>query len=178
MPARNILDFNIDAAGGAGAWEPRSHQDPLGTAYAWQAAAVRLGGTDEPRLYQAASNGMIFQVETSDDDDSGEPISVTYETKQFDMGAVCLVHSIYLRFDPAADTGTLTVSTSGSEYGAVSRSYPVDFSEASGEKRVRVHRNLIGRWLQMQITGDFSNRVAPHDWSARYVPIRTGRVSL
>ena len=177
MPARNVLDFNIDAALGSGAWEPRSHVDALGAAIAWQAAAVRLGGTDEPRLYQAASNGMIFQVETADDDDAGVAMSLSYTTKQFDMEAVCLVKEVYVRFDPVDDSGTLTVMTSGSEYGEVSRSYPIDFNTASGEVRVKVHRNLIGRWLQMQISGNFSNRPAPHDWTVSFISIRSGRVS-
>lgn len=174
MSATKILDYLVEQ----NAFEPRSHKDALGAERVWHAAAVRSGGVDSHELFQADASGNIFEMETGDDD-AGVAITLTAVTKKFDLGSVAMLHDCYLRLASATDTATLLVSVGGSEYGDLSRVYPLDFS-GSGEVevRVRLHRHLMGRWAQLELTGDFVNRPEIRDWRLKFIPIRSGRLSL
>lgn len=174
MAATKWLDYNLEQ----NAFEPRSHQDALGEARAWHAAAVRSGGKDVHGLYQADAQGNIFEMETGDDDD-GVAISLTAVTKKFDLGSVAMLHDCYLRLAAVTDTATLLVRVGGSEYGDLERSYSdLDLSgDGDTEIRVRLHRHLMGRWAQLELTGDFVNRPEIRDWRLRFIGVRQGRVS-
>lgn len=171
-----ILSLNT-SQGESGAWEAFVANNALGSGIEWQAAAVRTGGTDARELYFADSQGNIWQFETGEEDDEGEPIPFLFTSKKYDLQSVAMVHSVFFRFDPVDDELTCTVRTGGSEYGELSRSYTVDLSDANGEAKVRVHRTMFGRWCQIELSGLVSHRPEIRETDVRFVPWRSGRVS-
>jgi hypothetical protein len=178
MPAKSILDFNADQ-GPEGAWEPVRHEDADGADIAFRGAAVRFGGSDTGALYHVDTAGTIYHAEVGDTDD-GEAVPFLAATKFFDLGGVGMAHSCYLRLQSVADTATLTVRCKGSEYGDLTQAYTVDLEDTEGdekEARVRLHRELLGRYMQLELSGDFEHRPEIRDWTFLYIPVRSGRVS-
>jgi hypothetical protein len=172
-----ILQLNTSQSE-QGAWEVFVANDVRGVGLEWQAGVVRNGGSDARELFLADSNGDIYQFEVDVDDDEGAAVEILFTSKKFDMGGVGMVQSVYTRLDPVDDEVALTVSVGGSEYGEGSRDYTLDLSAASGEIRTRTHRNLIGRWVQVSYAGQVSHRPAIREVIIRYLPWRSGRVSL
>ena len=163
------LDYNVSQD----AWEPRSHG-----ALTWRAASVRFGITDGYELYQVDANGNVYQIETGSTD-AGAAIAITSATKRFNLGAVSRMAYLYLRLEGVTDSVTVTVTCGGSEYGELSQVYSISLSGSNDiELRQRLHRSLLGRWVQIQLSGSVSNRPAIREMVLTYVPVRSGRVSL
>ncbi len=177
------LQYRVEGDG----WEPVVYHDSGGNALAYQAAAVRAGNTDSPDLYLADSMGSVIQTETGSLDGAA-PIKVTFATNKIAIRrthpyweayqATSLVHSLLVRLAAVTDTATVTLQTGGSEYPVTTHSYTLDLS-GSGDKeiKIRAHRDLVGRWLQVTFTGAFSSRPAFRDISIFWLPWRTGRIS-
>jgi len=165
-----VLDFLTDA-GPEGAWEPLSY------GHTWRAADVRRGAGDALELFMADSIGGIYQME-SGSTDAGTAITASWSSKKLPMGAVSLVHDVYLRLDAVTDSASVVISVGGSEYGDRSRTYSVSYA-GSGDRdiKIRVHRDMIGRWCQVSVSGAYSNRPAIRDVRVVFVPIRGGHVS-
>lgn len=177
------LQYNMDRD----SFEPVVYYDAGGAAIAYQAAAVRAGNTDSPDLYQVDSAGNIVQTETGNLDGT-VPIKVRWSTWKIPLRivhpfwqafvATSLVHSALIRLAPVTDTAVISMQTGGSEYPVVTHAYTLNLSgTVDREIKVRAHRNLMGRWLQVTITGDFSNRPGFRDLSLFYLPWRVGRIS-
>ncbi len=175
MPATSVIEYNATQQ----AWEARSHRDAAGNLIAWHATAVRDGGAEPHALYQAASSGVIYEAETDDDDDAGVAIDTLGVTKRYDLGSVARVHSVYVRLEAASDDLSVLCRVGGSEYGVRERSYTVSLSgTADKETRIRIHRDMVGRWLQLELSGSMSARPAVRELTARVIPIRPGRLTL
>lgn len=178
MPNTRILDFNT-SMGPDGAWEPRRHLTPAGVERAWPAASVRYGGSDVHELYQVDADGNIYQAETGNTD-AGSAINITSATKRFALGAVSMLTQLYVRLEGVTDTVNAVVRCGGSEYGEKSQTYLISLSGTAGEDRElrqRLHRTLIGRWVQVELSGNVYNRPAIREIQLWYVPMRSGRVS-
>jgi len=174
VPTTAILDYCVPQQ----AWEGRSYRDGNGNLIAWHATAVRDGGAEPHGLYQAASSGNIYQAETGDDDE-GVAIDTLGVTKRYDLGAVARVHSVYVRLEAVSDDLEVLCRVGGSEYGVRERSYTVSLAgTADKETRIRIHRDMVGRWLQLELSGSMSARPAVRELTARVIPIRPGRLTL
>lgn len=174
MPANAILDYCVPQQ----AWEGRGHRDAAGNLIIWHVTAVRDGGAEPHALYQAASSGVIYQAEVGDDD-ADVAIDTLGVTKRYDLGVVARVHSVYLRLEAAADDLTILARVGGSEYGVRERSYTVSLAgTADEERRIRIHRDMVGRWLQLELSGSMSARPAVRELTARVIAIRSGRLTL
>lgn len=168
------LDFNVTQNG----WEPVRYLDSDGDAIAWHAAAVRHGSGDVHEIYQAGGDGNVYQVETGDDD-NGEPIVLLARSKRVALGGwVGLLHTLFVRGEAVDDTITLQVTAGGAEYGEVSHTYTIDL-DGSGDNEVkqRLHRDLVGRWVEVEIGGDVSNRPSIREMRVIWIPVRMGRYS-
>lgn len=174
MSNRLRLDYNTSQ----NSWEPVTVKNSSGLLLTWNAAAVRHSGNDFQELFAAASDGRIYESE-SGNTDNGVAVAITAATKRLNLGAVCLLQELYLRFDGISDTVIIAIECSGSEYGVVSRSYSISLAGSGTEKEVkrRLHRILRGRLVKVTMTGSVSNRPSIRELSLRYVPIREGRVS-
>lgn len=174
MPAIERLSFITER----GAWESSTYLDAAGAHREWQAAVVLSGGSDGLELIQAASDGYVYYADTGETD-YNTAIAYDWTSKKYDMGGMlAMVHSVYLRADATNDDLTLTVTAGGSEYGTVAQTYDVSFAGTGEvEVRVRVHREIMGRWLQLRMTGSVSERPAVREVIARVIPIRSQRVS-
>jgi hypothetical protein len=177
------LQYNRDRD----AFEPVVYYDAGGNPIATQAAAVRAGNVDSPDLYQADSMGNVVQTESGLLDGTA-PVKVRLSTWKIPLRlvhpywqafvATSLVHSALIRLAPVADTAVATLVVGGGEYPVTTHSYTLNLNgSVDHEIKVRAHRDLSGRWLQVTITGDFSNRPAFRDLSLFYLPWRVGRIS-
>lgn len=169
------LDFNLNQQ----SFEPIEYLDSGGLPIGFRGAAVLHGGTDLGELYQAAADGRVYNTETGLTDNL-VGISVLGLTKRYSLqGYVGMAHSLYLRLEAVtADTVTVTVTGGGSEYGEIEREYSVNVAGTNDlEIRVRLHREILGRWLQVRFSGSVSNRPAVREAILRYLPVRSGRVS-
>lgn len=177
------LDYNIERQ----AWEPVVYRDSGGNPIGFSAAVVRAGNVDSPDLYAADGAGNVVQTEVGNLD-SGVPITVRLATQKIPLVQShpywtrflynSLVHHLLIRLSSVSDMATVQLQTGGSEYLSTTQSYTIDLS-GSGDKeiKVRAHRTLVGRWLQITITGSFSNRPAFRDLTFFYVPWRSGKIS-
>lgn len=167
------LDFNVSQ----NAWEPVSYYASGGSKLAWRGASVRAGGTDVSELYQVDTSGAIYQAETGVTDNS-VAIRIRAATKKFPLGAIGLACQFYARLAAVTDSLTLTVRTGGSEYGDVTQTYTLSTS-GSGDKEIkqRLHRTLLGRWIQVEISGNVSNRPAIREMALWYLIQRISRYS-
>lgn len=167
------LDFAVDQ----NAWEPTVYYAGGGTAIAWRQSSVRAGGTDVSELYQCATDGNIYQAETGLTDD-GVAIKIRAKTKRFPIGAIGLLQQCFIRLAAVTDSLTLTVYSGGSEYGDITKNYTIDLS-GSGDKEIkaRLERDLQGRWCQIQLSGDVSNRPAIREIMLWYYIHRLSRAS-
>jgi hypothetical protein len=174
MPDCNArLDFNISQD----AWEPVSYRDSDGEMLSWHAATVLPGGTDIFELYQAAGDGNVYQAERGDDD-ANVAISLTATSKRVSLGMVSLLHTLFLRAEAATDTISVQVTAGGAEYGEVSHTYERSLAgDGDKEIKVRLHRDLMGRWVEVSLGGDVSNRPSVREMRVRHVPVREGRFS-
>jgi hypothetical protein len=173
MAATKILDFNAEVM----AWEPREHRKADATVIGWHVAAVRDGSVEDRALFQAAEAGIVYEAETGEDD-AGAEIAVLAESKRHDLGAVCMLHSLYVRAEATTDSVRLIVRAGGSEYGEVERAYTVSLTGAEDrEGRIRIHRTIIGRWAQVIWEGNVAAGPAIREMVLSYVPMRMGRVS-
>lgn len=153
------LDYNSDS----GLWEPQRYKTASGAAFAGLGLVTLSGGADVSDLYQAGTDGNIYQAETGLTD-AGSAIAISLTTKKFEMGNVSVAHRYLLRMAAVTDTVTLTVTTGGSEYGDVAQTYTLSLS-GTGDKEIRqrLYRNQKGRWVQIGIAGSVSNRPAFRD---------------
>jgi hypothetical protein len=172
------LEYNIQRPG----WEPVVRYDSGGSAIGYAAAAVRAGNVDSPDLYAVDTSGNVIQTETGDLDGT-VPIKVRLQTPKIAMRAgfldTSLLHTILLRLAAVTDTLTVAVASGGSEYGDQSESYTADLS-GSGDKEIKLRcgeRTLIGKWIQLTISGDVSNRPALRVISLAWVPWHSRRVT-
>lgn len=172
MPATQVLSFNVERQ----AWEAASHRDGAGALIAWQGACVLAGGSDGMEFLQAGAED-VYQIDTGDTDD-GEPIAYSWTSKKFPLDAVSMIHSVFFRATATDDTMSLVVRVGGSEYGDQSFSYDLDLS-GSGEveTRVRVHREALGRWVQVEVSGSVEEAPAIREVVLRVIPVRATRVS-
>jgi hypothetical protein len=159
------------------AFERAEYLDADGAPLQWHAATVLPGFADLHELYQAADDGNVYYAENGNDD-NGVAIALTGASKRVALGAVCLLHTLFVRAEAVNDTVTLTVGTFGSEYSDVSHTYSVDLSGAGDkETKVRLHRDLLGRFAQVTVGGSVSNRPSIRELRLRFIPIREGRYS-
>lgn len=175
------LDFLADET----VWEPQQYKDSNGVAVGFGPMAVRDGAGDAYDLYQMSGNGIIYQTEVGNTDD-GAPIGIAATTKKFALGMlsfyfernpICIPTKFWLRLlAGAADSVTLSITCSGSEYGPITHAYPLDLSGA-GEKEVyqRLDRDFRGRYIQFSIAGNVLNRPAIREMSAWYILHRLER---
>jgi hypothetical protein len=166
------LDFNSENS----AWEPTVYYTTGGAKIAWRQAVVLDGGSDARELYQAATDGNIYQAESGSTDNS-VPIKIRFSTKKFGLqGWVGLAHTFFARLTGVTDTVTLTVTGGGSGYGTVTSTKTLTLT-GTGDTEIyqRLSRTLFGRWLQVTITGDVSNRPAFRDLVVRWLPWRSTR---
>lgn len=170
------LDFNV-SQGPDGAWEPVEYRDSDDALLQWHAACVLPGGSDVFELFQAANDGNVYQAETGNDDNN-VAIRLLSTSKRVAFGYVSLAHTLFLRAEAATDTIEVTVTTGGAEYGETSHTYERSLA-GSGDKeiKIRLHRDLVGRWIEVSLGGDVSNRPSIREMRVRHVPIREGRFS-
>lgn len=171
--AAERLDYNVDAD----VWESTVVRDGDDVPLVWAAAAVRHAGTDVNELFQADSEGNIYEMETGSTDNA-VAITIRARTKKIPLGAVCMLHALYLRLEAVTDSATISVSTGGSEFGDVTKEYSVSFS-GDGEKEIEIEleRDLLGRWAQVMIEGEMSNRPAIREMVLWVIPDYYGRIS-
>jgi hypothetical protein len=171
------LDFNADASE-QGVWEPVRYQNSGGTVLGFSVPAVRDGGSDNYELYHASAAGLIYQTETGNTDD-GSAIAVSATSKKFALRVVARLTRIWLRLTGVNDSLTVSVTTSGSEYGTVSRSYPLSLA-GTGELEIpkRVHRDLRGRYVQVSLSGNVSNRPALREIVVHFITEKLLRHNL
>lgn len=166
------LDYNITQ----NAWEESSWKDSAGITHGWQAARVFDGSTDTNALYQMNWRGQMFQSDFSGtNDDNGVAISFLLKTKRFDLGGIGELREVYIRYtSSASDTVTLTVTTGGSDYGVVSKSYTLTLnSSTDDELRQYVERELRGRWVEFTISGDVKGAPKIREIEFIWHPVRT-----
>lgn len=169
-----MLDVNATTGGKV---EPVRYEDSAGEDLCFRGAAVRHYGSDLGELYQVDEDGNIYEVETDDDEDNEEPIPFLYQSKRHPLGAVCLIHSVFLRLEGVSDSLTLTVTTGGAEYAQRSREYTISLAGTDDKEiKQRIDRDMKGRWVQIQLAGDVSNRPAIREIRVVYVPLRSGRI--
>jgi hypothetical protein len=168
------LDYNVDQD----AFEPVVYYTAGGARIAWQASSVRAGGTDVSDLYQASSAGDLFQAETGLTDNAAA-IRIRAATKRFPLGAIGLLQQAFVRLAAVTDTIDLIVRVGGSEYGDVTKTYSITLT-GSGDKeiKVRLERDLQGRWAQLELNGSVSNRPAIREMTLWWIVHRMGRVSV
>ncbi len=171
--ATDLLEFNAESR----AWEPCSFRTALGAKIAWRGASVRTGGSDTHDLYQISTNGTIYQRETTSADD-GVAITTLYKSKRYPLDYIGLAHTAFLRLAAATDTASLVVGVGGSEYGDLSQTYSL-FLAGSGDVEIkqRLHLTLVGEWLQVTLSGSFSNRPAIREVLLLWQPRRSRRAS-
>ena len=172
------LDYLIEQD----AFEPVAYYTSTGDLINWQAANIRDGGSDISELFQASPDGNIFKAETGLTD-YGVAIKIRFLTKKFPLGAIGLLQQVFVRLAAVTDSITVTINTGGSEYGEVSKSYTINLANPENtntdkEIKVKLERELLGRWAQVQITGDVNNRPAIREMILWYIPHRVARVSL
>ena len=170
------LDYNTSA----NVWEPNDWYSLAGTVLSWGIANVRFGGsniTDVAELFAGASNSVLYKMNTGDTD-AGAAIRVRLATKDIDLEAVSLLKEWYLYLDAVADTMTLVVLCTESEYGEPSQSYSIDLAgSVQLEIRRRLHRHLHGRQVRFTLTGSVSHRPAFRGMRLRYLPIREQQIT-
>lgn len=169
------LDYNVTHD----AWEPVVYYTSGGTAIGWRAASVRAGGSDVSELYQVDTSASIFQAESGSTDNS-EVIRIRAATKKFKLAgdAIGLAHQAFVRLSAVTDTLTLTIRVGGSEYGDVTQTYTLTLNGSEDKEiKKRLHRTLLGRWIQVQISGSVSNRPAVREMMLWYLIHRIARMS-
>jgi hypothetical protein len=168
------LDWNADQQ----AFEPCVWYDSSGTRLAWRGGAVRDSGSDTHDFYQVTTTGLVFQSDTGSTDNS-VAIKIRMKTKKFRLGYTSLVRYVYTRLAAVTDSVTLSVASGGSEYGDTTSTSTTLTLTGSGDKEIKSHidRTVKGRWVQLTISGDVSNRPAFRDLEIHYIPIRAGRTS-
>jgi hypothetical protein len=169
-----ILQFVVDQE----AFEEDRYEDADGVTRAWAHASVRDGGSDLHELYQVDSAGNIFATEVGTEDEE-EPIPISATTKRYALDGISMLHDLYVRLEAVtADTLSFEVRAGGSEYGEIAYDYEVDCSGSGDlERRIRLHRELLGVWASVTLTGSVSNRPEVRELTLRYVPFRGGRAS-
>lgn len=166
------LDFNLDHQGGV--WEPTVYYDSGGTAYGWRHAMVLDGGADARELYQIDTLGVTYQAETGLTD-AGAPIRIRFSTKKFPLDVIAMLHTFFLRLSAVTDSVTVTVTTGGTEYAQTSHSFTLSLA-GSNERQLkkRLLRTLLGRWVQISVTGSVVNRPAIREMEVRWLTHRVG----
>lgn len=167
------LDFNqaLDA------WESATYYDDSAVKRGWAAASVRGAFSDTSELYAVSTQGTVYHLETGNDD-AGIAIRVSYSSRRFPTGAIGLAHTAFARAEAADDTFSLVVLAGGSEYGDTTHTYSLPFNATvDEEQKQRLHRDLLGRWLQASVSGSVSNRPALHELRLLYVHQRAERKS-
>lgn len=187
------LDYNVDA----NLWEVSTYNltgAATPTLRRWQVATVFDSLSDSHQLYQIDDTGRAYQTEVGNTDD-GAPISILFKTKRFSMlvfagysslyqhrrsGHIALLQEAYLRLDGvASDTVNLQVTTGGSgDYPQTVRLYSQDLSGAVDlYLRQKLDRDLQGRWYDVQVSGDVSNRPAFKEVEIYWLAIRPRRAT-
>jgi hypothetical protein len=165
------LDYNVTQ----NAWEDTFWEASNGAVHGWQTARVYDGGTDANELLMVNGRGYLYQSDFATADD-GVPIAVNWKTKRFDLGGLGEMREVYVRLEGVTDTLTLTVTTGGSDFGEVTRSYTVNLAGSGDvEVRVFVERDLKGRWAQLAFSGDVSSRPAVRDIRFWFRPLDARR---
>lgn len=173
------LDFNADA-GPEGVWEPLRYQNAAGAVAGMSCPAVRDGQSDNDDLYHCSAEGLVYQTENGNTD-AGSAIAISGTTKKFSTGlagagVVALLTRFWLRMTGASDTLSLSVTASGSEYGTVTHTYPLSLT-GTGEQEItqRLHRDLKGRFVQLTLSGNVSNRPALREMTVHFLPLKLFR---
>jgi hypothetical protein len=139
---------------------------------------VRNESTDVHELFRVNTLGAVYQVDTTTEDD-GEAIRITAKTKRINLNGLGLLKRLYLRFEAATDSVTVTVTAGGGEYGEATQSSTISLAGSEDtEAMVPLLRTLKGTWAEIQFTGSVSNRPAIRELVLFYVQIRPGRVSV
>jgi len=171
------LDFNVEQD----AWEPMVYYDGSDTPIVWHATNVRSGGSDVSDIFQADKDGNIMQADVGSLD-NGLPVKVRGVTKRFYLGMVGVLQQMFVRLLSVEDTLTITITAGGSEFGQIVRAYSIDLNTPIGpvdkEIKIRLERELVGRWAQIQISGSVVNGPAVRDVLLWWLPLRMGRVKL
>lgn len=167
------LDYNITH----NLWEPCRWEESNGDTRAWNAAKVWDGGDDPNELIAVTARGAVIAVDVSSlKTDDGVTIPFLLKTKRITFGAdqpVMEVREVYIRLDAVVDTANLTVLCGGSDYGDVTATYKVGLSgSGDADIRVPVERTLKGRWVELTLEGDFSNRPAIREMVVMARPLR------
>ena len=131
-------------------------------------------------LYQAADDGRVYNTETglTDNTVAIQPLGLT---KRYSFGGYLgMPHTLFVRLEAVtADTLTCKVLCGGSEYGEIQREYSINLAGSNDlEIKVRLHRELLGRWVSIEFSGSVSNRPAIREVVLRWIPIRSARVSV
>jgi hypothetical protein len=164
------VDWNITQQ----EWEACRWQESNGDPTPWNAARVWDGGTDQNELIGVSYRGAIVELDNpSLSADRGVAIPVSFKTKRIPFGFVGEPRECYIRLTGATDEATLTVTCGGSDYGTTTATYEVDLS-GSGDQDIRVpiERTLKGRWCELTLAGNFSNRPAVREMVLQVRPIR------
>jgi hypothetical protein len=169
-----VLEFNSTTS----AWEASTYYNSAGSFHAWRQASVRNESTDVHELFRVNTLGAVYQVDTTTEDD-GEAIRITAKTKRINLNGLGLLKRLYLRFEAATDSVTVTVTAGGGEYGEATQSSTISLAGSEDtEAMVPLLRTLKGTWAEIQFTGSVSNRPAIRELVLFYVQIRPGRVSV
>lgn len=162
------LTFNVTK----GVWEDETY----GSLH-FKTATVWDGGADVHELYVAhGTSGNIYQFDTGNDD-AGTAIAGEVKSARvpFPEGLICRVEQVYVRAPALTDTFTLKVRVGGSQYKVPSgasayvdntagadleRQYAGLSFSGSGDKELwqTVSEDMLGRWVQIGISGNWSNR--------------------
>lgn len=168
------IDYNSEAD----CFESSVYYDLNGNPLSWGAAETRDGGSDFQDLYQAATNGQIFQSDVGTLD-NGLPIKIRGASKKFPLAMVAQLHTLFVRLSAVVDSLTITVTVGGSEYPQQSQPYTIPIRVGPGdvELKQRLSRFLKGRWVQVQISGNVSNGAAVRDLTLYFLNWRANEVS-
>jgi hypothetical protein len=192
------LDYNIDL----GLFEPCIYFNGGGTAINYAGAfATDVPGKSIAGLYQVDASGNVWQAETGLLDGS-VPIQILFKTPAIPLFVhhqvwfrfldETLINGVMLRLPAVSDTVSMTLATDHGEYPPVAHSYSLNLlgnnpnvqnsppNASPGtiiEIWQRAHRDLIGRALQITISGSVSNQPEFDILGVFHVPMRHGRVS-
>lgn len=186
-----LLDFNVLADEGRGAWEPVIYN--TGSDLAFASALVWNGPGDNREIYAAAlSTGIGYRLESGDTDVATAIVFRATSAKMpFPEGFLACLDHAWLYATPAGnDTLSVRVRCGASEYRDTSAYAATDgdpyqdwtesltdgdTSELEFYQRLNFYA-LKGRWVQVRLSGSLSNRPSISSVALEWRPIRKTRL--